>query len=308
MADLATTDLAHAPFTWKTLNMIADTVMVPRGLRGNPAAMYAAIMMGRELDLGPMQSMQMIDVIDGRPSLSAELQTAMIRSAGHSITASVFTDHECSISGRRVDNGDEMEVSFTIEMAERAGLLSKRNWQQYPEAMLWARAVSMLARMLFADVFAVMHVYTPEELGSSADVPTVEGVAIVEEAHGDTTATNLVEVPEADDRESAAASERLEATLVDALAVNIRSAKSKRDIEAVLRTMCRVAEALGLVHAPQGAKSWLHGMLAGIGHEHVGSLTRVELENFTMSIRHDISDRYTRFLDEERKQSTPDAP
>lgn len=69
------------------------------------------------------------------------------------------------MKGTRRDNGDEMTITFTKDMATRAGLAHKRNWQQYPEAMLWARAVSMLARMLFADVFAAMHVYTPDELG-----------------------------------------------------------------------------------------------------------------------------------------------
>jgi len=69
------------------------------------------------------------------------------------------------VTGKRSDNGDEMSVTWTLEMAERAGLLNKQNWKKYPEAMLWARAASQLCRMLFADCFAGA-TYTPEEIGA----------------------------------------------------------------------------------------------------------------------------------------------
>ena len=171
MNDLATTDLANTPFTWTTLNAIAETEMVPKAIRGKPAAMLATIYMGRELGLGPMQSMRMIDIIDGSPSLSAELQTAMIRQAGHSMLADELNPVEVTVTGTRADNGDTMTVTFSMEMAARAGLDKKRNWTNYPEAMMWARAVSMLARMLFADVFAATHAYTPDELGDDIQIP-----------------------------------------------------------------------------------------------------------------------------------------
>ena len=281
MADLATTDLANAPFTWKTLNMIADTEMVPRGLRGNPPAMYAAIIMGRELGLGPMQSMQMIDVIDGRPALSAELQTAMIRNAGHSIVLSEFNDRVAAVKGRRGDNGDEITITFTIEMAERAGLTGKRNWRQYPEAMLWARALSMLSRMLFADVFAVTHAYTADELGSGTDQPTIPATVVNE---------TLPEIRDDPDPFDA-----LEDALFAAIAVDIRSAPTMDDIETALRTMCRCAEAFELIHAPLGASSWLSGQLANVGAKHVKDLKRVELEDFTLSVRADIAEVFSRY-------------
>jgi hypothetical protein len=63
-----------------------------------------------------------------------------------------------------------MEISLTWAMAEHAGLTKKSNWRSPPEAMMRARAVSMLARMLFADVFAATHVYASDELGADDDV------------------------------------------------------------------------------------------------------------------------------------------
>jgi hypothetical protein len=72
-----------------------------------------------------------------------------------------------------------MTVEWTMAMAERAGLASKQNWRKYPEAMLWARAVSQLCRELFADCFAGA-TYTPEELEGSVGEPSADALPPVE--------------------------------------------------------------------------------------------------------------------------------
>ena len=87
----------------------------------------------------------------------------LVRKRGHSITGDVGPA-TATVIGTRADNGDTMTVTWTLDMADRAGLLNKSNWKKYPEAMLWARAASQLCRMLFADCFAG-NTYTPEELG-----------------------------------------------------------------------------------------------------------------------------------------------
>jgi hypothetical protein len=88
----------------------------------------------------------------------------LVRKQGHSITGEV-TAGSATVMGMRKDNHDAMTVTWTLEMAERAGLLGKQNWRKYPESMLWARAASQLCRMLFADCFAG-GTYTPEEIGA----------------------------------------------------------------------------------------------------------------------------------------------
>lgn len=163
--------IGAAPFTWKTLNAIANTEFVPAPYRGKPEKMLGAILYGRECGLQEMTSMQMIDMVDGKPSMSAELQVAMVRRAGHSILCSELSDQTCTVEGIRHDTHDSMSYTFTIAQADRAGLLEKTKsgkktaWHRYPEAMLWARAVSQLCRMLFPDVMIAMHNYTPEEIG-----------------------------------------------------------------------------------------------------------------------------------------------
>ena len=204
MSELANRDLSSTPFSWTTLVRIADTEFVPRGLRGKPEAILACIYLGREIGLGPMQSISMIDVIDGRPSLSAELMNARIRAEGHSIQIVDLSPTGATIRGKRADNGDEATFSFTAEHAERAGLLKGRNYTSYPEAMYLARATSALARFLFPDVFAATHAYAPEDLGGM-DTPLeareemIEGLAqAVEELTADDVTDHLSEVLDAE--------------------------------------------------------------------------------------------------------------
>jgi hypothetical protein len=180
-------DIRHEPremavLTNEQLQFIASTEFVPPGLRGNLPAILACVATGRALGIADMSALRSIHIIDGKATFSAELMVQLVRRAGHSITGEV-TDGSASVTGTRADNGDTMTATWTLQMAERAGLLGKSNWKKYPEAMLWARAASQLCRMLFADCFAGA-TYTPEELeaepsagdqgtGQAADVPAV---------------------------------------------------------------------------------------------------------------------------------------
>lgn len=151
---------------------IYKTEFVPQALRGNGPAVLACVMAGAELGLGPMTSLQLIDVIQGRPALKPEGQRALVQRAGHRFAVRHLSSDSVTVWGRRADSGDELEVTWTMADAERAGLAGKGPWRQYPDAMLLARATSALCRALFADVISGIGSYTPEELGH--DGPPVE--------------------------------------------------------------------------------------------------------------------------------------
>lgn len=169
------------------IRFIASTNFVPEHYRGKLPEIMACIATGRELGLGDLEALRQIYVVDGRPTLSAELMVKLVRRRGHSITGSVGPD-EATVTGKRADNGDEMTVTWTLKMAQRAGIAGKTNWQRHPEAMLWARAVSQLCRMLFADCLAGIS-HTPEEIGADeppfvevTEPPTIEQAQPVVEA------------------------------------------------------------------------------------------------------------------------------
>lgn len=154
------------------VRLIAQTEFVPSGLRGKPHAILACVLTGRELGIGPMQALKQIAIVDGKAHLSAELMVALARRRGHSISGKAGPQ-EAIVTGKRADNGDEVTVTWTLDMAKRAGLLGKKNWSSYPEAMLWARAVSQLCRMLFPDVIAG-GIYTADELEDARDHGAIE--------------------------------------------------------------------------------------------------------------------------------------
>lgn len=154
-------EIAPTLLTTDQLKFIAGTEFVPKSMRGNLPAILACVATGRALGLPDMTALRSISIIDGKAAFASELMVARVRERGHSITGTV-TGESATVHGRRADNGDEMTCEWTLEMAKRANLLSKSNWKSYPEAMLWARAVSQLCRMLFPDCFAGA-TYTPEE-------------------------------------------------------------------------------------------------------------------------------------------------
>lgn len=134
---------------------VAGTEFVPAALRGKPAAVTAAILFGRELDMPPMQALQQVHVIEGRPSLSAEHLRAMVLAAGHILRVTGDGGQAIATGRRRLPDGsydEPVTVEWNIRMAQAAGLTGKKNWQKHPRQMLKARATAELCRDLFPDV------------------------------------------------------------------------------------------------------------------------------------------------------------
>lgn len=91
--------------------------------------------------------------INGKITMSAEMMNSLIHQQGHSIEILRCTHTVCEIKGKRRDGGEPFTACFTIEEAERAGLVSSGSpWQKYPSDMLFARCLSRLRRRLFPDV------------------------------------------------------------------------------------------------------------------------------------------------------------
>jgi hypothetical protein len=152
---------------------VANTDFVPGALRGRATAVMACILYGREVGIGPMESLREVNVIDGRPSMSANLQLALIRKAGHHVHFEYVEKDERPYSvtavGWRKDEPEYIErIAWTMDMArevrDRKGALlaDKANWKNYPRAMLRARATAELARTLFGDVLGST-VFAPGE-------------------------------------------------------------------------------------------------------------------------------------------------
>ena len=131
---------------------VAQTEFVPEAMRGKPAVVAAAILYGRELGLEPMTSLRSVNIIKGRPALSAEAMRAMVLAAGHDIRFQEMTAARCVIVGRRKGQDESTTVTFTMDDAKKMGVGGGQQYAKMPRQMLAARATSELCRLIFADV------------------------------------------------------------------------------------------------------------------------------------------------------------
>lgn len=137
--------------------VLSKSVMVPREYQGKPANTLVAIQWGMELGLAPMQALQNIAVINGKPSIYGDALLAMVRADHRCRGVKEYLDGEtavCLITRLHSDGEvEEIERKFSVEDAKRAGLWGKQGpWKQYPQRMLQMRARSLAIRDGFPDV------------------------------------------------------------------------------------------------------------------------------------------------------------
>ncbi len=111
----------------------------------------------------------MIHVIEGKPTASAALISTLVRRASHKLRVT-GDDTRAVATIRRCDDPDfEFRSEWTLERAIQAGLVSKKVWQQFPAAMLKARAITEVSRDACQEALCGVQ-YTPEELGRDVDL------------------------------------------------------------------------------------------------------------------------------------------
>ncbi|MFM2150295.1 MAG: hypothetical protein RLZZ187_2601 [Pseudomonadota bacterium] len=160
---------------------LAQSTMIPRDYQRNPANCLVAIQWGSEIGLGPLQAMQNVAVINGRPSVWGDAAAALVK--GHPayewMREGVSGEGDarvgwCEIK-RRSHEPERRE--FSVGHAKKAGLWGKAGpWTQYPDRMLQLRARGFALRDVFPD--ALRGVITAEEAQDMppADEPRVVGV------------------------------------------------------------------------------------------------------------------------------------
>jgi hypothetical protein len=131
---------------------VANTDFVPRALRNNPAAVTAAVLFGRELDMPPMHALSNIHMVEGKPTLAAETMRAQVLAAGHEIGYGEVSSSKVEVKGRRKGETAWTIIVWTLADAQRAGISNKAVWKSYPRQMLTARATAELCRLIFPDV------------------------------------------------------------------------------------------------------------------------------------------------------------
>lgn len=130
---------------------IINSGLAPKGFN-SPEAVMVAVQHGLELGLAPMQALQSIAIVNGKPVIYGD--TALALATAHP----AFLDIEESVEGNTatcvVKRRDRSAVvrTFSEADAKKAGLWGKAGpWQQYPSRMLQMRARSWALRDAFPD-------------------------------------------------------------------------------------------------------------------------------------------------------------
>lgn len=147
---------------------LAGSGLLPAQYRRQPANLLYAISYAEMLGTHPLTAVTGIHVIDGKPSASAALISALVRRAGHRLRVTGDDTHAVAEIVRADDPEFTFRAEWTLDRAKQAGLTGKGVWRQYPAAMLKARAITEVARDACEDALAGLH-YTAEELGAEVD-------------------------------------------------------------------------------------------------------------------------------------------
>jgi hypothetical protein len=156
--------------------MVANSDFAPKEFRGKPEACLLAIQKGAEVGLTPLEALQSIAVINGRPTIWGDAALALVQSSPQCLYVREYTEGDgdsltavCEVQRRGYPQ--PTVAKFSVADAKKAGLWGKSGpWSQYSGRMLGLRARGFALRNAFAD--ALRGLITAEE---AQDYPQTAG-------------------------------------------------------------------------------------------------------------------------------------
>ena len=167
--------------------MAAKSQMVPKDFVGKPENIMLAIQMGSELGLAPMQSLQNIAIVNGRPSVWGDALIGLCRQSEHCHDIREWFEGDgdglTAFCEATRHGSNPVVQSFSVADAKKAGLwkteprtkkqgrdgayeVDSGPWYSYPRRMLQMRARGFALRDAFPDVLRGL--ISAEE---AADIP-----------------------------------------------------------------------------------------------------------------------------------------
>lgn len=162
---------------------IAKTEFCPKAFKNlnedaKAASIAIQLMMGQEMGFGILQSLTGIVVVNGVPSLMADLMLAKCQSSGLMEWHKEYYEGEKGTPGytavfeaKRKGAPDVYKKTFSVEDAQKAGLKGKTGpWSTHEAHMQMMKARSFCLRSAFADVLKGMHSVEEMQYSETIDV------------------------------------------------------------------------------------------------------------------------------------------
>jgi hypothetical protein len=140
---------------------LSKSTILPTAYTGKPANVFVAVQWGMEVGLAPLQALQNIAVINGKPSIYGDAALALCKSNRlcEYVVESIEGDGDKAIAVCKVKRKGEPEQErrFSMDDAKKAKLTGKQGpWSEYPKRMLQMRARGFALRDIFPDVLRGM--------------------------------------------------------------------------------------------------------------------------------------------------------
>lgn len=128
------------------------------------AQCFVKIMAGAEMGIPPFTAMNSFHIISGKTTMTANAIAARVKaSKRYDYRITEKTNARCAIDF--YENGEKVHTE--VWDTQRARAAGTKNMDKFPDAMLFARALTAGARAVCPDV--VGQYYTPEEMGAQVD-------------------------------------------------------------------------------------------------------------------------------------------
>lgn len=153
MKEIVTQEQNTASTVQETMKLCQMLMKTPHYQKMGQEGIFAIVQKSKAVGVDPLDALNGgMFYVQGKVEMTATMMNDLIRRHGHSITKDKKSnEQECILHGRRKDNGDTWSESFSLDDAKKAGIY-RNQWLKYPKDMLFARALSRLARQLFPDV------------------------------------------------------------------------------------------------------------------------------------------------------------
>ena len=152
--------------------VLSGSALVPSALRGKPHDVFLVLLTGRDLGITATSALRSCYVVDGKVTIAPALKKSLIERQGlGAIRPHPDNDATQATAVVLGPDGDELgRVTVTMEqMAQVDGgkLVGKSNWRNYPQRMLWWRAVGYACDDYWPGV--AYGLYSPDEIGGFID-------------------------------------------------------------------------------------------------------------------------------------------
>lgn len=135
--------------------LLSKSELIPSGYKGKPENILTAIQLGQEIGLKPLQSLQSIYVVNGKPTLYGDAMIALVRNHPDFEDIKEWQEGDTAYCEVKRKGQTPCLRQFSMEDARLAGLTTRNPvWKAYPKRMLQMKARGFALRDSFPDALS----------------------------------------------------------------------------------------------------------------------------------------------------------